>query len=115
MRMFLHWTALLLAVLAVAPVTAEAALRLYTSYVTKRDRLFRSDAQTGWSNAPNLLTTRINAAGEEGSIRTDQNGQRLIALDPRARRKILILGDSLSFGEGIDIKDRFDVKMLSSL
>jgi hypothetical protein len=27
----------------------------------------------------------------------------------------LILGDSLSFGEGIDIKDRFDVKMLSSL
>jgi hypothetical protein len=27
----------------------------------------------------------------------------------------LILGDSLSFGEGVDIKDRFDVKMLSSL
>src|SRR4029077_17574511 len=82
---------------------------------TKRDRLFRSDAQTGWSNAPNLLTTRINAAGEEWSIRTDQNGQRLIAQDPRARRRILILGDSLSFGEGIDIEDRFEVKMLSSL
>jgi hypothetical protein len=115
MRAPLHWTALLLAVLAVAPVAAEATLRLYASYVTKRDRLFRSDAQTGWSNAPNLLTTRINAAGEEWSIRTDQNGQRLIAQDPRAARKILILGDSLSFGEGIDIKDRFDVKMLSSL
>jgi hypothetical protein len=111
----LHWIALLLGVLAVAPVAAEAALRLYASYVTKRDRLFRSDAQTGWSNAPNLLTTRINAAGEEWSIRTDQNGQRLIAQDPRARRRILILGDSLSFGEGIDIEDRFDVKMLSSL
>jgi len=27
----------------------------------------------------------------------------------------LILGDSLSFGEGIDIKDRFDVRMLSFL
>jgi hypothetical protein len=115
MRAPLHWTALLLAVLAVAPVAAEAALRLYAGYVTKRDRLFRSDAQTGWSNAPNLLTARINAAGEEWSIRTDQNGQRLIAQDPRARRKILILGDSLSFGEGVDIKDRFDVKMLSSL
>ena len=115
MRTPLHWTALLLGVLTVAPVAAEAALRLYASYVTKRDQLFRSDAQTGWSNAPNLLTTRINAAGQEWSIRTDQNGQRLIALDPRARRKILILGDSLSFGEGIDIKDRFDVKMLSSL
>jgi len=115
MRTPLHWTALLLGVLAVASVVAEAALRFYASYVTKRDRLFHSDAQTGWSNAPNLLTTRINAAGEEWSIRTDQNGQRLIAQDPRAGRKILILGDSLSFGEGVDIKDRFDVKMLSSL
>jgi hypothetical protein len=115
MRMSLHWTALFIGVLAVAPVAAEAALRLYVSYVTKRDRLFRSDAQTGWSNVPNLLTRRINAAGEEWSIRTDQNGQRLIAQDPHAGRKILILGDSLSFGEGIDIKDRFDVKMLSSL
>src|SRR3977135_4398775 len=115
MRTPLHWTALLLGVLTVAPVAAEAALRLYTSYVTKRDRLFRSDAQTGWSNAPNLLTTRINAAGEEWSIKTDQNGQRFITQDPRAGRKILILGDSLSFGEGVDIKDRFDVKMLSSL
>ena len=27
----------------------------------------------------------------------------------------MILGDSLSFGEGVDIKDRFDVKMLPSL
>jgi hypothetical protein len=115
MRTPLHWTALLLGVLVVAPVAAEAALRLYASYVTKRDRLFRSDPQTGWSNAPNLLATRINAAGQEWSIRTDQNGQRLIAQDPRAGRKILILGDSLSFGEGIDIKDRFDVKLLSSL
>ena len=100
MRVPAHSTALLLGVLAVASLAAEAALRLYASYVTKRDHLFRSDAQTGWSNTPNLLTTRINAAGEVWSIRTDQNGQRLIAQDPRARRRILILGD---FGEGIDI------------
>lgn len=115
MRMRVYWIALLLGVLAAACVAAEAGLRLYASYVTKRDQLFRSNTQTGWSNAPNLLTTRINAAGELWSIRTDQNGQRLIAQDPRARHRILILGDSLSFGEGIDIKDRFDVKMLSSL
>src|SRR5215510_10277854 len=115
MRMPLHWTALLVGVLAVAAVAAEVSLRLYASYVTKRDHLLRSDAQTGWSNTPNLLTTRINAAGEEWSIRTDQNGQRLIAQNPSAGHRILILGDSLSFGEGIDIKDRFDVKLLSSL
>ena len=79
MRVTLHWTALLLGVLAVGLVAAEAALLLRARYVTKRDRLFLSDAQTGWRNAPNLLTTRINAAGEEWTIRTDQNGQRLIA------------------------------------
>jgi hypothetical protein len=115
MKILLHWTALLLGVLAAAPVAAEAALRLYVSYVSRPARLFRSDAQTGWSNAPNLLTTRINAAGQEWSIKTDENGQRIIAQEPHAERRILILGDSLSFGEGIDIKDRFDVKMLFSL
>jgi hypothetical protein len=70
----------------------------------------------GWSNAPNLLTKRVNAAGNEWTIRTDQNGQRLIEQNPRSpRNKILILGDSLSFGEGVDIEYRFDVQMLSSL
>ena len=110
----LRWTALLFG-LSAALLAAEAALQLYPSYVTKRDRLFRSDAQTGWSNAPNFLTTQINADGIEWSIRTDQYGQRLIAQNPRARHRILILGNSLSFGEGIELKDRFDVKMLYSL
>jgi hypothetical protein len=113
--MALHWTALLFGVLVVTPLAAEAALRVYASFAAKPARLFRSDPQTGWRNAPNLLTTLINAAGEEWSIRTDQNGQRLIPQDTGAGRKILILGDSLSFGEGIDIKDRFDVRMLSFL
>jgi len=113
--MALHWTALLLGVLAVSPFAAEAALRAYASQAAKPARLFRSDAQTGWRNAPNLQTTLINAAGEEWNIRTDENGQRLIPQDSGARRRILILGDSLSFGEGIDIKDRFDVRMLSFL
>jgi len=96
MRMALHWTALLLGVLAVTPFAAEAALRVYASYAAKPARLFRSDPQTGWRNATNLQTTLINAAGEEWSIRTDENGQRLIPQDPGARRRILILGDSLS-------------------
>jgi hypothetical protein len=115
MRMALHWTAFLLGVLVVAPFAAEAALRIYASYAVKPARLFRSDPQTGWRNAPNLQTTLINAAGEEWSIRTDENGERLIPLNSGAGRRILILGDSLSFGEGIDIKDRFDVRMLSFL
>jgi hypothetical protein len=114
--MALRWTVLLITILVIAPLAAEASLRLYGRYVSKRDHMLRSDAQTGWSNTPNLLTMRINAAGNEWSIRTDQNGLRLIEQNPSpAGNKILILGDSLSFGEGVDIKDRFDVKMLSSL
>jgi hypothetical protein len=94
MRIPLHWTAQFCFVV-VAPLAVEAVLRLYVTYVTKRDHLFRSDVQTGWCNPPNLLTTRINATGEEWSIRTDQNGQRLIAQNLRAKYRILILGDSL--------------------
>jgi hypothetical protein len=111
----MRWLALLLAILTVAPAAAEAVLRLYVSYLPRPARLFRTDAQTGWSNAPNFVATCINAAGEEWSIKTDKDGQRLMAQEPHAERRILILGDSLSFGEGVDIKDRFDVKMLPSL
>jgi hypothetical protein len=113
--MALHYTALLIGALVMTPFAAEAALRVYAAYAAKPALLFRFDAQTGWRNAPNLLTTLINAAGEKWSINTDESGQRLISRDPDARRRILILGDSLSFGEGIDIKDRFDVRMLSLL
>jgi hypothetical protein len=107
-----RWTALVVGILAVlAPLAAEAALQLYVKYVSKRDRLFLSDDQTGWSNASNLQTTRINAAGKRWSIRTDRNGHRIIEQNPLTGHRILILGDSLSFGEGVDIEDRFDVKM----
>ena len=83
----MRWTALLVGIFVVlAPLAAEEALQLYAKYVTKRDRLFRSDAQTGWSNSPDLLAERINAAGERWSIRTDQNGQRIIAQNLLAGR-----------------------------
>jgi hypothetical protein len=113
--MALRYTNLLLGVLVMTPFAAEVGLRVYAIYAAKPAVLFRSDAQTGWRNQPNLQTTRINSANEEWSIKTDENGQRLIAQDLDARRGILILGDSLSFGEGIDIKDRFDVRMLPFL
>lgn len=106
--------ALLAGALTLGLFTAEAALRFYASYM-KQEPLFQSDAQLGWRNVPNLVTSRINAAGEEWSIRTDQDGQRLLPQKPHARSRMLILGDSLSFGEGIDVKDRFDARMLPSL
>jgi hypothetical protein len=109
------WIALFVGALATAPLAAEATLQVFARYLGKRDRLIRSDTETGWSNTPNLVTMQINAAGEQWSVETDQNGQRIIAQNLLARRRILILGDSLSFGEGVNVEDRFDVKMLPSL
>src|SRR5690348_11216967 len=103
MRMPPQWLALFLGALAVVPFAAELTLKLYTKYIRKRDRLLRSDTQTGWSNTPNLVTMQINAAGERWSIQTDQNGQRVVVQNPPAGQKILILGDSLSFGEGVNV------------
>jgi hypothetical protein len=110
----LHW-ALLISLLAATPFAVEALLRLYAGYADKSARLFRADLQTGWSNVPGLRTTQVNAAGETWSIETDENGQRKMMQAPGSRRRLLILGDSLSFGEGIGIDDRFDVRMLPSL
>lgn len=115
MRTPLYWTIFLIAGLAVTPLVAEAALRFYVGLFPKPARLFRADPQTGWSNTPHLETSLVNAAGERWSIRTDENGQREIANNPGGGRRLLILGDSLAFGEGIDIDDRFDVRMLASL
>ena len=92
MTMHLYWIAYSLGGLAFT-LAAEAALQLYASCVAKPPRLFRSDALTGWSNKPNLLTTLVNAAGEEWTIRIDENGQRLIAKTPSSSNRILILGD----------------------
>jgi hypothetical protein len=111
----MRWLALLLGTLTVAPVAAEPVLRLYVSYSPRPARLFRTDAQTGWSNVPNLAATCINAAGKEWTIKTDKDGQRLMAQEPHADRRILISRRLIAVGERVDIKDRFDVKMLASL
>lgn len=114
-RIALQRIVLLLGVLVVTSLAAEAALRLGVGYFANPARLFRYDLQAGWRNAPYIVKTMTNAAGEVWHVRTDENGHRLIPRDPNASRRILILGDSLAFGEGIEVEDRFDVRMLTDL
>lgn len=94
---------------------AEAALQLYINHTSQRRPFFRPDLELGWVNLPNLDTKRVNAAGSEWRIITDQNGQRLISQNSQTENTIFIFGDSLAFGEGVDVGDRFDVKMQPSL
>src|SRR5690348_13250394 len=103
MRMSPLWMVLFVGALPTALLAAEATLQIFARYLGKRDRLIRSDTETGWSNTPNLVTTQINAAGEQWSVETDQNGHRIIAQNLLAGRRLLILGDSLSFGEGVNV------------
>ena len=115
MRFYLHWTLVFLSAPIIAFVAVEVLLNLYVNYIAQRHQLFRPDPKAGWINIPNLDTTRTNSAHREWRIITDHNGHRMISQSSRPGNSIFILGDSLAFGEGVDIEDRFDVKMQPAL
>lgn len=93
-------------------ILEELALRGYQAYVARQPALIRLDHLTGWSHIPRLSATRINSSGRVWHIETDELGHRILAQRNAERPKLLILGDSFAFGEGVDIEDRFDSKMI---
>jgi hypothetical protein len=103
--------AILLVALAVALVLIEIVLQLYVATIGRRGKLFSIDQSIGWRPLPKLTLTRLNAAGKEWKIETDQTGQRVFGTPTDAKQTILILGDSFAFGEGVNIGDRFDQKI----
>lgn len=114
----MRWIAklsIIITLLVVGLVLAEGALRLYANQVGRQGHLFSLDQTTGWRPLPMLKLTRLNAAGQEWRIETDQNGQRVIATPADPKRTILILGDSFAFGEGVNIEDRFDQKIRAAI
>jgi len=101
--------ALLLGI-AAAGVLAEGAARVYVYAIAERGKLFEPDPILGWRTIPNLDLQRRNANGDPWQIRTNPLGYRSQELrpDPAATRRVLVLGDSYVFGEGIQEADRFD-------
>ena len=106
---------ILLASVAVALVLVEAALQLYVATVGRRGKMFAVDQTVGWRPLPMLKLTRLNAAGLPWTIETDQMGRRPIGEPVDPKRTILILGDSIAFGEGVNIEDRFDQKIRAAI
>lgn len=77
--------------------------------MVKQGKLFRPDEQLGWALLPNLNLVRINPDGEPWRTRTDEEGIRGPSTwSETADRRMLVLGDSFAFGEGVNVEDRFD-------
>ena len=111
--------ALVLGLLAGA-IVAEVAARLYVYGVAHQGKLFEPDRTLGWRTLPDLDMTRRNANDRFWQVRTDSQGDRIPAEGelPAARgwseeceTRILILGDSFAFGEGVNLEDRFDSQL----
>jgi hypothetical protein len=95
--------------LAIGLAALEAGGRAVATVIVKQGKLFRPDAALGWTPLPNLDLVRRNADGELWRITTDAEGIRgPSAWGPEDHTRLLVLGDSFAFGEGVDLADRFD-------
>jgi hypothetical protein len=95
--------------LAIGLGALEAGGRLYATAIAKKGKLFQPDAALGWAPLPNLDIVRNNANGDPWRIVTDAAGIRgPSAWSDEGRTRLLVLGDSFAFGEGVDLAERFD-------
>jgi len=95
--------------LALGLVALEAGGRLYATAIAKKGKLFQPDAELGWRPLPDLDLVRNNANGDPWHITTDAAGIRgPSAWSEEGRTRLLVLGDSFAFGEGVDLAERFD-------
>lgn len=112
-RCVLLHSLLVLGSLAVGLVLLEAAAQTFVAIVSKQGKLFAPDASLGWVPLPNLDKERLNANGEPWHVTTDREGIRgPSGWRDDARARLLVLGDSFAFGEGVNLEDRFDTLLL---
>jgi hypothetical protein len=96
--------------LAIGLVALETAGRVVAATVIMSGKLFRPHPELGWTPLPDLDLVRRNANGDLWHIATDAEGIRGPSSWPdEEHTRLLILGDSFAFGEGVDLADRFDM------
>jgi hypothetical protein len=102
-------TLLVVLSLAIGLAALEAGGRAFATVIAKQGKLFRPDADLGWTPLPELDLVRKNANGELWHVTTDAEGIRgPSAWGDDHQTRLLVLGDSFAFGEGVDLADRFD-------
>jgi hypothetical protein len=102
-------TLLVVVSLAIGLAALEAGGQLFVTAIAKKGKLFRPDPDLGWTPLPDLDLVRNNANGGPWRIVTDAAGIRGPSAWPDdGRTRLLVLGDSFAFGEGVDLRERFD-------
>jgi len=106
------WMFFLLFSLFTGFILAEIIAQVYVNQIAKKGKLMQPDSVLGWKHRPHLNRERFNSNGELWLIRTNASGYRTGASWAKhAARRILILGDSFVFGQGINVEDRFDTRL----
>lgn len=80
--------------------------------VLGQGRLFVFDSALGWKAQSGLNQIRKTPDGTQWAVRINEDGFRGRAnFDISAKKRVLVLGDSFAFGDGVDIADRFDTHL----
>ena len=88
---------------------AEAMAQFWVYKLAGQAKLFQPDEDLGWKLIPNLRQMRKNANGRLVEVGTNAQGFRgRMHWDTTKGRKVLVLGDSFAFGEGVALEERFD-------
>src|SRR2546428_2523266 len=90
-------------------VFLEFVLQEFVTYALGQGRLFSQDPVVGWTVRKNLNVARRNPAGKQWDVKTGECGYRgRCDWSSEAVRRLLVLGDSFAFGEGVTMEERFD-------
>jgi hypothetical protein len=109
-RRALATTLLVVLSLAIGLLALEGGARVFATVIAKKGKLFQPDPELGWRPLPNLDLVRRNANGDTWHIATDGAGIRgPSAWSEGGRTRLLVLGDSFAFGEGVEPAARFDM------
>jgi hypothetical protein len=92
-------------------VSADPTIRYRIEREAGRARsvaLYRFDSLLGWALQPNAAAP-FDAPDFHSFVHVDARGQRAIPIEPPAQpaRRVLVLGDSVAFGVGVDDGDTF--------
>ena len=98
-------------------IGAEVLAQAYVYLVAEKGKRFQPDERLGWIPLPNMTIERRNADGDIYIISTDSSSVRGPSSYPDSDkiRRMLVLGDSFAFGEGVNLEDRFDTRMTKRL
>lgn len=110
MALYLCW---LLGAVVLLLLVAEYACRwlvpTWLPFKEERSKVWQYDRDFGWSQRPGLVNTRVKDPQFEISVTTNSVGlrDREYSLERTDKKRMLVLGDSFTWGFGVEDQERF--------